>query len=37
MFQRSNQAYERALKLDPNRIFAVGQLITNRVERGELG
>ncbi len=36
MFQRSNQAYERALKLDPNRIFAVGQLITNRVERGEL-
>jgi len=36
MFQRSNEAYERALKLDPNRIFAMGQLITNRVERGEL-
>ncbi len=36
MFQRSNQAYEHALQLDPNRIFAVGQLITNRVERGEL-
>ena len=37
MFQRSNQAYEQALKLDPNRIVAAGQLITNRVERGELG
>ena len=37
MFQRSNQAYERALALDPNRIVAAGQLITNRVERGELG
>jgi eukaryotic-like serine/threonine-protein kinase len=34
-FQRSN-AYERALLLDPNLIFAAGQLITNRVERGEL-
>jgi len=37
MFQRSNQAYEQALQLDPNRVFAAGQLITNRVERGELG
>ena len=37
MFQRSTQAYERALALDPNRILAAGQLITNRVERGELG
>ncbi|MBI3474409.1 MAG: protein kinase [Acidobacteria bacterium] len=37
MFQRSNSAYERALALDPNRILAAGQLITNRVERGELG
>jgi TolB-like protein len=37
VFQRSDQAYERALKLDPNRIFAAGQLITNRVERGQLG
>jgi TolB-like protein/Tfp pilus assembly protein PilF len=37
MFQRSNQAYERALALDPNRIVSAGQIITNRVERGELG
>jgi len=37
MFQRSNKAYERALELDPDRIGAAGQLITNRVERGELG
>ncbi len=36
-FQRSNKAYERALALDPNRIVAAGQLITNRVERAELG
>ena len=36
-FQRSNNAYERALALDPNRIVAAGQLITNRVERAELG
>ncbi len=36
IFQRSNQAYERALALDPNRIVAAGQLIANRVERGEL-
>jgi eukaryotic-like serine/threonine-protein kinase len=36
-FQRSNNAYERALQLDPNRIVAAGQLITNRVERAELG
>jgi eukaryotic-like serine/threonine-protein kinase len=37
MFQRSNQAFERAIQLDPNRTVAAGQLITNRVERGELG
>jgi tetratricopeptide (TPR) repeat protein len=37
MFQRSTQAYERAVSLDPNRIVAAGQIITNRVERGELG
>ena len=37
MFQRSNSAYERALSLDPNRVAAAGFLITNRVERGELG
>ncbi len=36
-FQRSNNAYERAVGLDPNRIVAAGQLITNRVERAELG
>ncbi len=37
MFQRSNAAYERALALDPNLLLAAGQLITNRVERGESG
>ncbi len=37
MFQRSNSAYERALTLDPNRVMASGNLITARVERGELG
>jgi eukaryotic-like serine/threonine-protein kinase len=37
MFQRSNAAYERALALDPNRMVAASHLITNRVERGELG
>jgi TolB-like protein len=37
MFQRSNTACERALALDPNRMDAAGQLIRNRVERGELG
>jgi eukaryotic-like serine/threonine-protein kinase len=37
MFQRSNKAYERAIELDPNRLVAVGQLIANHVERGELG
>ena len=37
LFQRSNEACERALALDPNRMIAASQLITNRVERGELG
>jgi serine/threonine protein kinase/tetratricopeptide (TPR) repeat protein len=37
MFQRSNEAYERAVSMDPNRVVASGQLIANRVERGELG
>jgi serine/threonine protein kinase len=37
MFQRSNVAYERAVTLDPHRIMAASNLITNRVERGELG
>jgi eukaryotic-like serine/threonine-protein kinase len=36
-FQRSNAAYERAIALDPNRVMAASNLITNRVERGELG
>jgi TolB-like protein/tetratricopeptide (TPR) repeat protein len=35
-FQKSNSDYERALALDPNLNFAAGQLITNRVERGDL-
>ena len=37
MFQRSNNAYERAIALDPNRMMAASSLITNRVERGDLG
>jgi eukaryotic-like serine/threonine-protein kinase len=37
MFQRSTQAFERAVALDPNRVVAAGQIITHRVERGELG
>ncbi len=36
-FQQSNTAYERALAIDPNRVVAASNLITNRVERGELG
>jgi TolB-like protein len=36
-FQKSNEACEKALELDPNRLAAAGRLITNRVERGELG
>ena len=36
-FQRSDAAYERAVALDPNRVMAASNLITNRVERGELG
>jgi eukaryotic-like serine/threonine-protein kinase len=35
-FQKSNSAEERALALDPNLILAASQLITNRVERGDL-
>jgi TolB-like protein len=37
VFQKSNAAYERAIRLDPNRVAAASSLITNRVERGELG
>jgi serine/threonine protein kinase/tetratricopeptide (TPR) repeat protein len=36
MFQHSNTSCQRALGLDPNLIIAASQLITNRVERGEL-
>jgi TolB-like protein/predicted Ser/Thr protein kinase len=36
-FQRSNEAADKAVGLDPNRMAAAGRLITNRVERGELG
>jgi TolB-like protein len=37
VFQKSNAAYERAVTLDPNRVMAASSLITNRVERGDLG
>jgi TolB-like protein/predicted Ser/Thr protein kinase len=37
VFQHSNEAAEKAVGLDPNRMAAAGRLITNRVERGELG
>ncbi len=37
MFLRSTAAHERALALDPDYSDAAGMLITNRVERGELG
>jgi len=35
-FQKSNSSCERAMALDPNLILAASQLITNRVERGDL-
>ena len=35
-FQKSNTYEEKALALDPNLNFAASQLITNRVERGDL-
>jgi len=37
MFQRSNQACEKAVSLDPNRVVAASQLVTNHVVRGEVG
>jgi serine/threonine protein kinase/tetratricopeptide (TPR) repeat protein len=37
MLQQSNRAYAQALQLDPNNTTALGQQITNGVERGELG
>jgi eukaryotic-like serine/threonine-protein kinase len=36
-FQHSNQASQRAVALDPNRLNAASQLIVNQVNRGELG
>jgi serine/threonine protein kinase len=36
MMDQSDRAYDRALQLDPNLTFALGQQITNSVERGEL-
>jgi tetratricopeptide (TPR) repeat protein len=35
-FQKSNEACQRALALDPNRLVAASQLILNQVNRGEL-
>jgi len=37
VFDLSNKAYEKALSLDPNLISAAGNLLSNRVERGDLG
>jgi len=37
MFKRAKLADQRALSLDPNRVLAASNLITARVERGELG
>jgi TolB-like protein len=36
-FLKSNNAFERAVAIDPNRVMAASSLITNRVERGDLG
>jgi serine/threonine protein kinase/tetratricopeptide (TPR) repeat protein len=36
MFQRSNAALEKALALDQNLVDAAGQLVVNRIDRGEL-
>ncbi|MGH9494626.1 MAG: protein kinase domain-containing protein [Candidatus Sulfotelmatobacter sp.] len=35
-FQKSNDAFESAVAIDPNRVIAARGLITNRVERGDL-
>jgi eukaryotic-like serine/threonine-protein kinase len=37
MLKRSDSAFERAIALDPNLTSATGELITNRVDEGELG
>jgi tetratricopeptide (TPR) repeat protein len=36
-FVKSDHAFERAVSLDPDRVMAASSLITNRVERGDLG
>jgi eukaryotic-like serine/threonine-protein kinase len=36
MLKRSDSAYERAIALDPNLTSATGELISNRVDEGEL-
>jgi hypothetical protein len=36
MLKRSDSAFERAIALDPNLTSATGELITNRVDEGEL-
>ena len=35
-YERSNQAFERAMKLDPNLVTAAAALTTNRIQMGEL-
>jgi len=37
MLKRSDSAFERALALDPNLIAAAGALITNQMDRGNIG
>lgn len=37
MLKRSDSALERALALDPNLISAVVQLVTNQMDRGDIG
>ncbi len=37
MLKRSDSTFERAIALDPNLTSAPGELITNRVDEGELG
>ncbi len=37
MLNRSDSAFERALALDPNLIAAAGALITNQMDRGNIG
>ncbi len=37
VMKRSDEAYERALRLDPSLILAAAHLTENRVERGDLG